>query len=106
MAAWIGLSAGRWLAIALDSIVLFLFATCVFDAIHFTLHRWQESGRRWLRWIGGLHHAHHTFCDRDLIYHDSQILPNIARHVIPEYASQMTVCHSVSRCSTRSQSGR
>ena len=93
MAAWIGLSAGGWLAIAVDAVALFLFASCAFDAIHYTLHRWQESGWQRLRWLGGFHQGpSRVSCDRDLVYHDAQVLPNLARHVLPEYAAQMAVC--------------
>jgi hypothetical protein len=82
----------RWLRLLLEAGALFVFATFVFDAIHFTLHLCLKSRWAWLRKLASPHQAHHDFCDRRLIYHDNVIVPNLVLHVIPEYATQMAVC--------------
>jgi hypothetical protein len=76
----------------LQAASLFVAATFVFDAIHFTLHRCLNSRWSWLRRLASPHQAHHDFCDRQLVYHDDQVMLNIALHVLPEYATQMLVC--------------
>jgi monoglucosyldiacylglycerol epimerase len=76
----------------LQAAALFVFATFVFDAIHFGLHLCLKSRWASLRRLASPHQAHHDFCDRRLIYHDKAIVPNLVLHVIPEYATQMAVC--------------
>ncbi len=76
----------------LQAAVLFVAATFVFDAIHLTLHRCLNSRWQWLRKLASPHQAHHDFCDRQLVYHDAVVLPNLVLHVIPEYITQMAVC--------------
>ncbi len=90
--SWTGLSAGWWLVHALQSVALFVLTTLVFDCTHYALHRLQDSHWRLLRRLGGLHQAHHDFCDRGLVYHDSGVMANLVKHVLPEYATQMAVC--------------
>ncbi|MFO0960549.1 MAG: sterol desaturase family protein [Isosphaeraceae bacterium] len=80
-----------WLRILLDAAVLFVLATFLFDVIHLLLHRWKASRWGLLRRLASLHDAHHVFCDRQLVYHDDRVAPNIILHVIPEYATQMAV---------------
>ena len=92
MTAWTSQCASRWLKLALESTALFVLATLVCDGIHHVLHRWQDSGWRWMRRLADLHQAHHDFCDRGLVYHDKEVLPNLVKHVMPEYATQMAVC--------------
>jgi hypothetical protein len=82
----------RWLRLLLEAAALFVFATFVFDAIHFALHLCLKSRWAWLRKLASPHQAHHDFCDRRLIYHDKVIVTNLVLHVIPEYATQMAVC--------------
>ena len=90
--SWTGLSAGWWLVHALQSVALFVLTTLVFDSTHYALHRLKDSHWRLLRRLGGLHQAHHDFCDRCLVYHDSGVMANLVKHVLPEYATQMAVC--------------
>src|SRR3954453_4447237 len=68
---------------------LFLAATVLFDVIHYILHRFLESRWRALRWLGGLHQAHHDFFDQRLQFHDRLVGANLVRHVIPEYLNQV-----------------
>jgi hypothetical protein len=76
----------------LQAAALFVVATFVFDAIHYTLHRCLNSRWTLLRRLASLHQAHHDLCDRLLVYHEEQVLPNLVLHLIPEYATQMVVC--------------
>jgi monoglucosyldiacylglycerol epimerase len=76
----------------LKSAALFVVATFVFDAIHFSLHVCLKSRFRWLRSLASPHEAHHAFFDRRLRYHEEVTVPNLVHHVIPEYATQMVVC--------------
>jgi hypothetical protein len=92
MTAWTGISPWWWARLAVEAAGLFVVATLVFDAIHYTLHRWQDSRRGWLRRLAGLHQAHRDFCDRGLVYHDHEVASNLLKHAIPEYATQLAVC--------------
>lgn len=75
-----------------QAVGLFVVATFVFDAIHFTLHQCLKSRWGWLRTLASPHQAHHDFFDRVLAYHEEAVVPNIIWHVIPEYGTQMLVC--------------
>lgn len=75
-----------------QAIGLFVVATFVFDAIHFTLHQFQTSRWNALRRLGGLHQAHHDFFDQRLEFHEDQTRRNLIWHVLPEYGTQMAVC--------------
>jgi monoglucosyldiacylglycerol epimerase len=92
MPAWIEPAWTRLPRLLLQAGVLFVVATFVFDAIHFTLHRCLESRHRWLRRLARPHLAHHVFFDRRLRFHDSAVVPNLVHHILPEYATQMAVC--------------
>jgi hypothetical protein len=78
--------------VMLKSAGLFVVATFVFDAIHFSLHLCLNSRYRWLRRLASPHEAHHAFFDHRLRYDEEVILPNLLHHVIPEYATQLVVC--------------
>ena len=82
----------RLLEVLLEAAGLFVVATFVFDAIHFSLHVCLKSRYRWLRRLASPHEAHHAFFDRRLRYHEEVTVPNLVHHVIPEYATQMAVC--------------
>jgi hypothetical protein len=82
----------RWPRLLLEAAALFVVATFVFDAIHFTLHVCLNARWPWLRILASPHQAHHDFCDRRLVYHDVEIVPNLVLHVVPEYTTQMAVC--------------
>ena len=86
------ITAQLFLGALLKSAGLFVVATFVFDAIHFSLHLCLKSRYRWLRRLARPHEAHHAFFDRRLRYHEKVAVPNLVHHVIPEYATQMVVC--------------
>jgi monoglucosyldiacylglycerol epimerase len=92
MSAWIPIPWDHIARLLLQAVALFVVATLVFDAIHYTLHRCLNSKWSWLRRLASPHQAHHDFCDRQLVYHDQQVIPNLVLHVIPEYATQIGVC--------------
>ena len=77
---------------AVQGVLLFAVATFVFDVIHALLHVCAGSRFRLLRWLGGLHQAHHDFFDTDLRFHDDRARANLVKHVVPEYLTQMSVC--------------
>jgi len=92
MEALMDFSREPWPRHLLEAAALFVVATFVFDAIHFTLHACLNSRWPWLRKLASPHQAHHDFCDRRLIYHNNAIVPNLVLHVVPEYTTQMAVC--------------
>jgi hypothetical protein len=75
----------------IEVLALLLASTVVFDVVHYALHRFMESPVPLLRAIGGLHATHHAFLDRELRVHEQYLRANIRRHVIPEYATHITV---------------
>jgi hypothetical protein len=92
MPAWIEPARSALPRLLLQAGALFVVATFVFDAIHYTLHLCLNSRHRWLRRLARPHLAHHVFFDRRLRYHDEALVPNLLHHVIPEYLTQMAVC--------------
>ena len=92
MPAWMHLLWDHALRLLLQAAALFVVATFVFDAIHYTLHKCLNSRWHWLRRLASSHQAHHDFCDRQLVYHDEEVLSNLVLHVIPEYATQIVIC--------------
>ena len=101
MPAWIAPSWESLPRLLLQAGMLFVAATFVFDAIHFTLHQCLNARHAWLRRLARPHLAHHVFFDRRLQYHDEALVPNLFQHMIPEYATQMAVCAWPSPCLTR-----
>jgi len=75
----------------IEVLTLLLASTVVFDVVHYALHRITDSRYPLLRAIGRLHATHHDFLDRELRVHDEYLAANIRRHVIPEYATHVTV---------------
>ena len=86
------ITSAQLLRVLLISAGLFVVATFVFDAVHFSLHLCLKSRYRWLRNLGRPHQAHHVFFDRQLRYHEVAAVPNLLHHVVPEYATQIVVC--------------
>ncbi len=94
MPAWMQVNGTSWLRLLAEALALFFIATFVFDIIHYCLHLCLKSRRSWLRRLAWPHQAHHDFYDEWLKFHDDQIMPNLVRHVVPEYTTQMLVCAS------------
>lgn len=77
-------------ALPFQVIAVFLASTVAFDIVHFTLHAFCDSRFALLRSIGSLHATHHAFLDRNLDVHEDLLRSNLLRHVIPEYATQVS----------------
>jgi hypothetical protein len=92
MPAWLEPAWNALPRLLLQAVALFVAATFVFDAIHFTLHRCLNSRHAWLRRLARPHPAHHVAFDRRLPNHDEAMVPNLLRHIVPQYATQMAVC--------------
>jgi monoglucosyldiacylglycerol epimerase len=86
------ITADQLLGTLVQSVALFVVATFVFDAIHFSLHVCLNSRYRWLRRLASPHEVQHVFFDGRLRYHEEVTVPNLLHQVIPEYATQMVVC--------------
>jgi hypothetical protein len=74
-----------------QAFLIFVTATFVFDVIHFTLHQFTKSRFRLLRWVGGLHLAHHDYFDRQLNFNEDLYVMNFIKHSLPEYFTQTMV---------------
>lgn len=74
-----------------QAVAIMVAGSIVFDVIHWLLHRWIESPRRALRWVGSLHAVHHAFLDRQLVTHPELTAANFRRHLVPEVVTQVTV---------------
>lgn len=92
MPAWIELAWYSLPRLLPQAGALFVVATFVFDAIHFTLHQCLNSRHRWLRRLAPPHLSHHVFFDRRLQYRDDAMVSNLLYHIVPEYVTQMAVC--------------
>lgn len=75
--------------------VVFLGSTVAFDVVHWGLHRAHGSRLAPLRWAGGLHATHHAFLDGQLRVHRELVGANIARHVVPEFLTQVAFAVAV-----------
>ncbi len=75
------------LTLALKCLLLFLFGTFLFDCVHYTLHIFENSRFRALRWLGGLHAVHHEFLDRGMKLRREHGVRNLVLHVLPEYGT-------------------
>ncbi len=81
--------AWRWPIFAIQGLALFYAASTLFDAVHYTLHRFLKSRSGLLRRVGGLHQAHHDFFTASLRFDERYARANLIWHVIPEYSNQV-----------------
>jgi hypothetical protein len=75
--------------LALETAVLFIASTVVFDVLHLLLHRWTKSRFALLRLFGGWHDAHHQFLDQQVRIQDTHARANLIYHMVPEYLVAM-----------------
>lgn len=75
--------------LAVETAVLFIASTVVFDVLHLLLHRWTKSRFALLRLFGGWHDAHHDFLDRQVRIQDAHSRANLVYHMVPEYLVAM-----------------
>ncbi len=72
-------------------LLLWGWSTVAFDVVHWMLHKFEVSRFGPLRWLGGLHRAHHDFLDEDLKLHQTKSRDNIVQHLVPELLIRMLV---------------
>ena len=72
--------------------VVFLAATLLFDTLHYLLHRWGKSRIPLLRTFAQWHWVHHGFLDRKMRVHPELVRKNIIYHVIPEFLTSLAGC--------------
>lgn len=73
----------------LQAIVVFVVSTALFDALHWTLHRWETSSVPLLRTLSSWHWVHHRFLGFDMQVNPAYARANIWFHILPEYLTSM-----------------
>jgi hypothetical protein len=66
------------------------------DVVHALLHRWGRSPLRVLRWLAGLHEAHHRFLAPTLVHDDAWLGRSLLRHHLPELGMRLFLATVVS----------
>jgi hypothetical protein len=69
--------------------LVFVLSTALFDALHWTLHKWEKSRFRVLRKLSSWHWVHHKFLGLDMQVNPAYARANIWFHVLPEYGTSM-----------------
>lgn len=77
------------LVFGFQAAVIFIVSTLLFDALHYLLHRWQESPNKWLRMFSRWHWVHHKFLTLDMKIDPKYRFQNIWLHILPEYGTSM-----------------
>lgn len=74
---------------ALQTALVFVVSTALFDALHWTLHKWEKSRFKLLRVFSSWHWVHHKFLGLDMQINPAYARQNIWFHVLPEYLTSM-----------------
>lgn len=74
---------------ALQAAVAFVVSTALFDALHWTLHKWENSSSPLLRRFSSWHWVHHKFLGLDMQINPKYARDNIWFHILPEYLTSM-----------------
>ncbi|GLQ09529.1 hypothetical protein GCM10007913_14610 [Devosia yakushimensis] len=74
---------------ALQTALVFVVSTALFDALHWTLHKWEKSRFKLLRVLSSWHWVHHKFLGLDMQINPAYARQNIWFHVLPEYLTSM-----------------
>ena len=74
---------------ALQAILAFVVSTALFDALHWTLHRWETSRFNILRTFSSWHWVHHKFLGLDMQINPAYARQNIWFHILPEYLTSL-----------------
>ncbi|UXN72821.1 hypothetical protein N8D56_16930 [Devosia sp. A8/3-2] len=74
---------------ALQSVLVFIVSTALFDALHWTLHKWEGSCFKLLRTFSSWHWVHHKFLGLDMQINPAYAKQNIWFHILPEYLTGM-----------------
>lgn len=74
---------------ALQAGLVFVVSTALFDALHWTLHKWESSRIPLLRTFSSWHWVHHKFLGLDMQINPAYARANIWFHILPEYLTSM-----------------
>ena len=77
------------LAFILQSALVFVVSTALFDALHWVLHQWEGSRIPLLRTFSSWHWVHHKFLGLDMQINPAYARANIWFHILPEYLTSM-----------------
>jgi len=77
------------LVFLLQSTLVFVVSTALFDALHWTLHKWESSRVPLLRKLSSWHWVHHKFLGLDMQVNPAYARANIWFHILPEYLTSM-----------------
>ena len=77
------------IAFALQAILAFVVSTALFDALHWVLHRWENSRFRILRAFSSWHWVHHKVLGLDMQINPAYARANIWFHILPEYLTSI-----------------
>lgn len=69
--------------------LVFVVSTALFDALHWTLHKWEGSRIPLLRRLSSWHWVHHKFLGLDMQINPAYARANIWFHILPEYLTSM-----------------
>jgi len=76
-------------AFILESALVFVVSTTLFDTLHWLLHRWENSSIPLLRKFSSWHWVHHKFLGLDMQINPAYARQNLIFHVLPEYLTSM-----------------
>ncbi|MGK2228700.1 hypothetical protein, partial [Devosia sp.] len=77
------------LVFLLQAALAFVVSTALFDALHWTLHKWENSSVPLLRKFSSWHWVHHKFLGLDMQINPAYARANIWYHILPEYLTSM-----------------
>jgi hypothetical protein len=77
------------LTFLLQAALVFVVSTALFDALHWTLHKWEGSRNSLLRKFSSWHWVHHKFLGLDMQINPAYARANIWFHILPEYLTSM-----------------
>ncbi len=69
--------------------LVFILSTALFDALHWTLHKWEKSRFPLLRKLSSWHWVHHKFLGLNMQVNPAYARANIWFHILPEYITSM-----------------
>lgn len=73
----------------LQAALVFIVSTALFDALHWTLHKWEGSKIPLLRTFSSWHWVHHKFLGLDMQINPAYARANIWFHILPEYLTSL-----------------
>lgn len=73
----------------LQAALVFIVSTALFDALHWTLHKWEGSRIPLLRTLSSWHWVHHKFLGLDMQINPAYARANMWFHILPEYGTSM-----------------